>query len=143
MELIRIVNDIKEGLNVSGVITDDIVIIKDEVSELDELFRSHNQSYLGYLQIININPDFSGSDQMVIVAGVYGVSTGDDDDYLQVVSKSAYTLKECMKHIGYTNDDDLDNASFVVDATRDADNVKIITYTTFNVDLKLSYGSQI
>lgn len=140
MELIRLVEEIKEGFNQSGVI-DDIYVVKDETQDIETFYREHKQGYMAFLQPLNINPDFTGKDTVIFSIGVSAISTNDDNDYFQVVAKSAYALKEAMKYVGYTKDNNLNEASFTVDATRQEDVIKILVYTSISIDINLAYGS--
>jgi len=140
MELIKIVNELKAGLKDSGVITSDIQVIKDAVKEFP-MFRDNIEDYIGWLVITGSPFDTSGTDSLNITIGISGLSSTDDDDYLQVVSKCLATLKNALIYTSYIKDEDVETMNPVVDSELNGDSVISYIYTDIEIDMKQAYGS--
>lgn len=140
MELIRIIKDIEDAiLNKVGYI-DEFDLIKDEIARLPKL-RENIQDYIGYVILTNMSVDFSVGDKVEFVLGVSGVSSHDNDDYLQVVSKCLYGIKKTLMELTYVKAEDINDTQITIDSEEREDSVITYCYTSLTIDLKLAYGS--
>lgn len=140
MEMVRVVDSLIEGLLSTGIVKEDIFIIKDEIEDIPKTIENV-QDYLGWINLSKLAVSLSGGDKATMIVGVSGICTEGNRDYLQVVSKCLYAIKKAILYSAYTDDNEIENLEIVIDSQSREDSVIVVCYTSINVKFDVSYGA--
>lgn len=141
MEVIKLIKDIKDGFKLSGIIKDDNIFVLKDIDKDINKFRNHKQGYNAFISVVSAGFDYSGKDGIDIAVGVSGVSSTDDDDYLQVMAKCLYILKNALYNSSYIKDEDVNDMSVTVSSEERNDSVLTYTYGDLSFELKYANGA--
>lgn len=139
MELIKVIEELEEGLKFSNIVKDDILIIKDEDYSLSKL-RDNIKDYRGWLHIMGADISTSAVDTFRIAIGVSALSSESDEQYIQVVAKSIHVLKEALLYTSYVKDEDVESLNITTDSIQKEDVVMVSNYAVIEVEIKNAYS---
>jgi len=141
MDVINIIKELEKSLSEVEYINQ-FQIIKDETKDIPDM-RDNIQDYVSWVSLANMGIDFSTGDNFEVLIGVSGVSTKNNEDYLQVVSKCLYGIKKALIDNTYVKEKDINPLQITIDSEEKEDSIIIYCYTSFVTDVKLAYGSKV
>ncbi len=139
MELIKLINELQKGLKYSNIITDDILIIKDEDYDLTSI-RDNIKDYRGWIHIIGADINTKGSDNFRLAIGVSALSSETDEQYIQVVAKSIHILKQALLYTSFIKDEDIEDLNITTDSLQKEDVIVVSSYSAINVEINNAYS---
>lgn len=140
MELIRVIGEIEDGLRFSKIVNDNIVVVRDEDTALAKI-RDNLKGYRGWVHIMSANINTKGDDVFTLAFGVSGVTSSDDSQYIQTVSKCIYAMKQTLLYASFIKDEDIENLNITNDSVEIEDATIVSCYATIEIEVSNAYNN--